>query len=234
MKTIFFLNDVIKKCNNKLYKDITNDYKHIFKQLYPNVSDNSLIFIKKLYSCQKKVVLIQIENKKFYLIVLSKNCEIIYIDNIYHFIDLLKKCKINNDIIKIILLFHWADGTLNNSGKHRYLISEYYKTHLNLLKKANEEFYNKLPSLIDNILFKDINLPCKINSIIYYQNDCINIINKDNIIDKFTSNQIIDDSHLHIGPLVIQNEKRNISFNESYEGKRQNICLRWYEYHKNL
>lgn len=239
MKANNILSNFIKQTNEKYYQDIKEPYQKVLKKIKDNIQNNNYLKVSKFSFKNKNIILINVDNEKYYVTFLFKEVETLYDDNIYHFTNYLKSLKTNLKIIYNILYFHWGDTTLNNTGKIRYLAKDIKEHNETLINNINNFFNNKeiLLKLLEKFFFIDERYHKPVSSIIIACETSIISYKKIEFLQLLVSNNTNNDSIIAIGPLTYQNKKRNVHFQKKYESKRNNVLIRFinpYKYLTNL
>ncbi len=191
-------------------------------------SDSIICWVNK--SKRKADIYIKINNLVRGISIKKGVKNSVHVENIETFIEFLKKMGISNNIITMYLNYHYADGTINGTGKTRLSSSEYRNKYQNEVDIINQEF-NKdkyIDKFINRFVLQGNKSEYEVDAIIYgVVDDFIWITNDE--IKYIIKKHILDDiSSLHISCLSIQPMSRNLNYNSKYEFCRHHIQIKWY------
>ena len=153
----------------------------------------------------------------------------VHVESINEFKQFLLEHSIPENIINDYLKFHYADGTLNNTGKKRLSAEDYKKDHQSSIDEINLYFNNKsiILDAIDRFVLKGNNSEYPINAIILgVPNDFIWLTKND--IETVLSENNDYCSTPHFGHLVCQPMARCLNYNKKYEKFRKYVQIKWY------
>ena len=224
--------DYIKSSyKNILFKYVDDKLKTIILKIFENINDHESISIEKMYLSKRRTIKIKYNNKIKYILLLENSREIIKEEHILSFINTLKALKIEKESIDSMLLFHWSDGTLNNTGNTRYKIKYFYEKYPNRLILLNKELNkkNNLKNILKKHIFFDDKKLSFIDYIIYKDGDEHRLISSSDALDKMINYKGFDNL-IHLGPIIIHNKKRNLIKDEKSENQRSYIKLVLYDY----
>ena len=148
--------ELILKLNNVKFKDLNNNLMLFVKQIFPDVKYNDLIRCKKSnYSKINMVLTVGCESKN--ISIKTGSSSVIYKDSLFNFVMQLASLNVSSMSLKSIMLYHFADGTIDGSGSSYdfgNLLKNRYKNEIDIVKK---EFTNKdlLSRFIDAVLIKE-------------------------------------------------------------------------------
>lgn len=236
MAKINLLKQFILNINNKKFSELPLTYQQVLFNIKENIKPNNFIKVIKYISGKKNILIINIDNEKYYVTILTKNEEIIYDDTIYHFINILRKFKFSTSQINNLLYFHWGDTTLNNSGKIRYSSKDLYEHNHKLFVDINNSFNKQtiLLNLLEQLLFVDEIYQKPISNIIILNKDKMISFKKVFFLNLLVNNKYYKFSDVHIGPFSFQNKRRNLAFNKHFEYRRLNVLIKWFDIYKFL
>ena len=88
-------------------------------------------------------VYLQINSEIKYLSIKSGNTDSMHFESIVSFIWFFRKLGVSEKTQKILLLFHYGDGTLDGTGSRRMLFEELYIKYKYLIEFASKELNSK-------------------------------------------------------------------------------------------
>lgn len=219
-----------KYLNNKKVKQVNPIFQDLFHELYGELTGEEKIYISINYYKQKTDLHIKIKNTVKEISIKKGVKNSVHIEKIEEFIKFLNSQNIPNNIINEILKYHYADGTINGTGKIRISSSEYKIHNQDKLDLINNYFSQEkiMKAAIDRFVLVGNNSNKSIDAIIYGVIDDFVWITKNEIVDIILSNKDIKRTGLSFGPLFYQPLNRCLNRNPKYEYARNYIQIKWY------
>ena len=222
--------EFVKLFNGKTIKEVDPISQELLYSLFKNIPDNEIIKAWRNHYKQKSDIFIQISGVMKGISIKKGMKNSVHVERISDFIAFLKDNDVNEDMICEYLKYHYADGTINGTGKNRMTAEEYKKEHQNEIDELNEKL-NRIEIVkkaIDRFILKGNNSKFSIDALICGEvNDYIWII-KDDIL-KIIMQKIKDySSAVHFGSLTCQPKNRCLNYNPKYEKDRYSIQIKWY------
>lgn len=222
--------EFVKYLNGKKISELNPLFTSLINKLFPFENKNLIIKSWRNHYSQKSDVFIKINGQIRGISIKKGIKNSVHVERISDFIKFLNENNIENETINEYLKYHYADGTLNGTGKKRLTIEEYKEKNQYEIDKINqifnkEEFLNKA---IDRFVLKGNNSDYYIDAIVYGEvNDFIFATRKEirNIILSKKDNY---SSAIHFGPLTCQPKNRCLNYNPKYEKDRFCIQIKWY------
>ena len=222
-------NDLILHLNEKKIYELNDNLKRFIHFLFGNLNQNETIHAFSGINGQKPDIIIRINNNIKKVSVKIGNGNSVHQENIGLFMKYLSSIGVSKNILIELLKFHWADGTIDNTGNYRYSSAEYKNEHENEINLINSELNNPnfLLKLVTRILFQGKLDTFDIVDVIYYGNYKEgHWASSDEILDYIVSNQFHSDS-VHFGPLHYQIWNRCLNFNPKTENRRNIMQIKW-------
>lgn len=225
--------DFIKKINGKKIKQLNILFQMFIYDLYGKIDNyNSTVYAWKNPKPQKTDFFIRIANQtEIKRISVKKGVKnSVHVEPIMELIHFLIENHVSKDIIIKLLKYHYADSTVNGTGKIRLTAEEYKKSHQSEIDEINKILNqeNILIKAIERFVIKGKNSNEKIDMIIYgVPNDFI-WIKTDDIYHIILSKKDLYSTAVHFGPLTCQPLNRCINRNPLYEKKRYCVQIKWY------
>ena len=134
-----------KALNFKLYDEINPNLKYFLKDIFRGYNLNGKII--HAIRCGKNVkpdFYLHIDGipEDIYVSVKKGSGNSIHQESIKQFIQFLKKEKCPEYLINDLLLYHYGDGTTNNTGKIRYKAREFASMNPEVVDRLNKYFSN--------------------------------------------------------------------------------------------
>lgn len=145
------------------------------------------------------------------------------------FVNFLKQNGASEKEINELLLFHYADGTTNNTGRYRQTASQFLKENPNILKDLNEMFGRKqiLRKVIERVVFQG-NFPNAPQAdFIYHGDEHKGVWASKNEIYQYLSMLSAKKHSIHAGPLTYQNWNRDVEFRGTKKNGRLSMQFKW-------
>lgn len=221
--------DLIGALSNKLYRELNDNLKKFISFLFPQVNNNDKIQCRSGMVGQKPDIIIEINNKRKNVSIKKGSGNSVHQEDIDLFIDFLTNLNISEKAKNELLKYHWADGTIDGSGKTRISSAKYKAEHQKEIDLINSELNKKelLTKLITRVLFKGKSDKFEEADIVYY--GTINKghwATKDEIIKHMLNNKI-DINSIHFGSLTYQIWNRCLNFNPNTENRRNVMQVKW-------
>lgn len=228
--------NLVSALENKTWLQLNTNLKNFIFFLFPQINSHDLIKCYNGKVGQKPDIIIEVNNRKKKVSIKKGSGNSVHQEDIDLFIDFLTSLDISEETKIELLRYHWADGTIDGSGKIRISSSEYKTNHKKEIKMINDELNKKetLTKLITRILFKGKSDFFEEADVVYYGNiDKGHWATKQEIIEymigrKFSLNSI------HFGPLTYQIWNRCLNFNPNTENRRKVMQVKWGSLEKDL
>lgn len=150
-------NIMVQNLNNHHYKDLIPNLRNIVEAMFPDIKEDDLITASLIEGYIKPDFSVTVNNVTHYVSMKSGVNNIVNQEYIQNFCKLLKEKGISSDTIRVILYFHYGDGTYDGSGKERMSYTQLRSRLERYIPSANEELNrNKdlVMELIHRFLFK--------------------------------------------------------------------------------
>ena len=154
----------------------------------------------------------------------------VHVERITDFIHFLIDNKVDKEIVIQYLKYHYADGSINGTGKKRLSCEEYKIHNQSEIDSINKAINNEkiLRQAIEKFVIKGNNSDFYIDAMIYGTVDDFLWITKKDVMDIILSKRNDYSTAVHFGPLVCQPKNRCLNFNSKYEKDRFCVQLKWY------
>ena len=216
--------------NNKRICELNPILQDLIHTIFNNIEDD--VFIKAWcnHYKQKSDILIKIGSaiKGVSIKLGSRNS--VHVEHIKEFLSFLKEHNVPDRIINNYLLFHYADGTNNNTGLNRINTESYKYNHQNELDEINRCFMNKIIIMdaINRFVLKGNNSEYEISAIILGRPNDFIWLKKEDIVNTLLLDINSYCTSPHFSNLVCQPMNRCINRNSKYEKYRDYVQIKWY------
>lgn len=215
--------------NNKKLSQLNKNMSDFITFLFNDVNINSQITVKKGANGQKGDMKIYINNVEKIVSIKIGSGNSVHQEKFNEFLLFLEEINVPTNLITYMQYFHWADGSIDNTGDSRIDNKTFILKHDDTISSLNA-FFNKkdiLIKLADRFLFqgKSNNYEC-VDSIYYGNIECGMWANRNEIID-FISNFNSSSKNLHFGPMSYQVWNRCLNKNPNTEIRRNVMQIKW-------
>lgn len=228
--------DFVLEFNNKKIKELNPIMRDLVNDLYGNINEDLIIKSWRNHYKQKSDIFIKINNIIKGISIKEGNHNSVHVEPISTFIHFLIENHIPQDILEKYLKYHYADGTINGSGKNRIDSSEYKMLHKDEIDIINKYFSNKaiLYKAIERFVLQGTNYKYKIDALICGTPNDFVWINQNQIVEILMNNEKYNSSGVHFSKLFCQPQNRNLNFNDKYEKKRFCVQIKWYSLYDDI
>ena len=217
--------------NDKEIKTINPLFQEFVKDLYKDykINDSDKIKCYKNEKREKADFIIEINHVKKRISLKKGVKNSVHVEPIWTFTNFLKNNNIPEDIIKLYLKFHYANGTIDGRRKNRMSSEEYKKLYQDEINLINKYFNDTI--LLEKCVKRFIlGLPenNEIDMIIFGVTDDFIWMTKKEIIRSVLKKRDNIFTGVHFGPLFCQPQNRCLNRNKKYEFARNYIQIKWY------
>lgn len=217
--------------NGKKYCELNFLMRELFKELYPFIKEESRISAWRDESYNKADIIVEVKNKKKYLSLKIGDKNSFHLEPISEFIHFLIECGVKRETVMKYLEFHYADGSRNGSGCNRIGVAEYKESHQSDIDEMNRILKSKkmIEKCTDRFILRGRSKSDKqIDVLIYGMVNDFFYLTKYDIKKIINSNIEFETTGLHMGPLYIQPQSRNLNYNPKYEKCRYRVQIKWF------
>lgn len=225
--------DIEKSLNEKTYDKLNANLRHFLEDIFKGYSLKG----KRIHAIRseqrvKPDFYLHIDGipKEVYVSVKKGSGNSVHQENFSVFLDFLKKENTPQDVIDFLKLYHYSDGTRNNTGKVRLTSKEFTKEHPEVVKRLNEYFSDK--ALTEKLLYRFVfvgnieNAPT--TDYLYHGTITSGVwASRDEIFKYLEERCKKESSAFSIGPLTYQTWNKNVNFNPNTENRREVLQLKW-------
>ena len=221
----------INYLNKKQIRQLNPLMQELINTLYDNIDENDIVYATKNKEKDKTDIIITIKNieKNLSLKIGDKNS--FHLEPISEFIHFLIANHFSKEVIEKYLYFHYADNTKNGTGKTRISVNEYKEQNQKDIDYLNQKFNNKefVEKCIERFILQGRSKKFKrVDAIIIGSINNFFYLTEKEVKEIIYEYLNIKTTGLHIGPLFIQPQSRNLNYNSKYEKCRYNVQIKWY------
>lgn len=222
--------------NNKKVKELNPLLHDLVYSIFYDISEESIIKSWRNHYDQKTDIFLKIGDAIKGISIKMGSRNSVHVESIWEFERFLLEHNIPRNIICKYLEFHYADGTINNSGTKRLSSEEYKKNNQIKIDEINKYFNTPeiVSDVIDRFVLKGNNSEYPISAIILGEPNKFLWLNKNDIIEILNSKSDKYCSSPHFSEFVCQPMNRCLNHNEKYEKYRKYVQIKWYSLFDNI
>lgn len=228
--------DMINYLSEKMFCELNDNMKEFINFLFPFITKDNIIKIKKGETNQKPDVIITVDEVSKKISLKMGNGNSVHQENIDLFTSFLTELDVPEMTIQELLLFHWGDNTTDGSGSSRITSKQWKNDNEDKLVEINKILNNnnKLKQIINRILFQGKSNNFNKVDCIYYGDINDGLWATDDEIIKYILNNQFNGKSIHFGPLNYQVWNRCINRNPKTEKRRTVMQIKWPSLKKDL
>ena len=222
--------------NNKKVKELNPLLHDLVYSIFYDISEEDIIKSWRNHYDQKTDIFLKIGDAIKGVSIKMGSRNSVHVESIWEFERFFLDHDIPKNIICKYLEFHYADGTINNSGSLRLSSEDYKKDNQFKIDKINEYFKKPeiISSAIDRFVLRGNNSEYQISAIIFGEPNNFLWITKNDIIKILSKKSDDYCSSPHFSELVCQPMNRCLNYNAKYEKYRRYIQIKWYSLFDNI
>ena len=214
--------DFVKLINYKKYSDLNPNLRAFIKFLFDDIKEEDTLQCKRLNTRGKPDIKIIFKNIIKYVSIKSGSQNSVHTEKLETFIAFLRQNGVKEEVINILLLYHFGDGTCDGTGKIRYSAEKSKVKYAHEIKTFNQYINNfsNLKKIFERMLFVGSNVKTAAD-VIYYGNINYGVwCKKEELIKYFGKNKCYYMNTPHFSALTYQNWCRNINLSRKSEQHR--------------
>lgn len=221
-----------KALDFKLYDDVNPNLRHFLDDIFRGYSLHG----KRIHAirCRQNVkpdFYLHIDgiDKEVYVSIKKGSGNSIHQESLDRFITFLKGEDIPEKMIDNLLLYHYGDGTTNNSGTIRYKAQEFSNMNPEIVPSLNALFSKKsfLKKAAMRFIFKGNIDDAPVADYLYHGTVHNGVWASREEIMNYIEDTKIESKAVSFGPLTYQVWNRNLSFKNEMEPRRQQMQIKW-------
>ncbi len=221
--------DLVDALNNKSYTDLNANLQHFCLDIFNNKLDTTPLIVSKISGNSKPDIMITHKNVTKYISIKKGSGNSVHQEKIDVFTKYLESIGVSKSNINNLLLFHYGDDTINDTGKIRYDARECAEKYTKQIEALNNELNGKeiLTKILDRILFTG-NVENGHTVDYIYHGDLNNGLwaSRDEIYKYFLSNKFISKT-VHFASLTYQVWGRNEKREALHPERRYVMQVKW-------
>ena len=216
--------------NNKKVKDLDPMLSDLVHSIFYSIQENDIIKCWRNHYDQKTDILIKIGKAIRGVSIKMGDKNSVHVEHIDKFVEFLENNGVKKENINSYLRYHYADGTVDNSGKNRLSADEYKKLHSREIFNINKDLNspNLIRKAVERFVVKGNNSHYEIDALIHGTPESFLWISKKEIYEILSNNSNINCGSPHFGYLICQTKGRCLNNNPKYENDRNYVQIKWY------
>ena len=227
----------VQNINNKKFRNLNFLLQDLVKYLFPEVEKNDVLKCYKNVEYEKGDICIKLNGNVKYVSIKMGHGNSVHGEKLEKFSKFLLNLNVPQDIINQILKYHYADGTLDGSGKVRISSQEYKEKSKNSIETINK-FLNSeyiIKEAIKRFIIKGTQWHLNnIDVLVYGTYDNFLFVTVDEIYEYILSKSNNPSSAIHFSILTYQPESRVLNYDSMHEYQRHSIQIKWYNLEDNI
>ena len=231
-----FRNEInIEKCLDfKLFEEINPNLQHFLMDVFKGYSLKG----KRIHAIRSRINVkpdfyLHVDDipKEVYVSVKKGSGNSVHQESLISFVRFLKSLGASEDVIDSLKMFHYGDGTTDNTGELRKKASEFVKENPDVVIAPNEFFSQQaiMDAVIERAVFTGAMPGAPRAEYIYHGTAYSGVWASREEIYEYIHNtlSIADRRGISVGPLTYQVWNRNLARNKEAEKKREQMQFKW-------
>lgn len=224
-------NEIIRAINKKKFSELTPHLKMVVETMFPHIKDNNIIEVSHVDGFAKPDLKFVVDDEEHFLSVKFGMSSQVHCEDLTIFLDWLKRHNIPEYILNCIRKYHYADGTLDGTGKERLSQNRAMIVYEQEIKDINEALNEDrffVRDLARRVVF-DGNDPLKPSADFLYHGDIEEgeICSMESVL-RYCKNKRADSIIMpHIGRIMIRPYARYLSGQDTHPEKRHKVVFEW-------
>lgn len=227
----------IEKLNNKRVYELEYLFREFILKLFPDCTRNSIVRCKKGVHYEKVDIIISIGSRTKNISIKKGHKNSVHCEKISKFINFLRRLNFDNKIINEILKYHFADGTIDGTGKNRIDSREYQLKNSYSIGIINKYINNKkfIKKMVNRFIIQGTQIQSKCVDVLVYgtPSDFI-YVTRNEIYNFLLSKTNFESKAIHFSCLTFQSLSRVLDYDKSKEYMRGWLQIKWYNLEDNI
>ena len=225
--------------DGKKARQLSDNLTNLLERLFGIVDPEKKVSCQKTQDYIKPDIIIRHMRKEKAVSIKSGKSHVMHNEDIKTFILFLRSLGVSTTTQKTILLYQYGDGTLDGTGKKRYLSNEVQEMMKDQIKQANAELNSSkdfIKAVISRVIFDGV-VPDALKADAIYSGD----VRRGVLVTRGQMMKHIDKKDdwyytkvLHIGPLVLTPGARYVDKPEKDFKKRHIIECIWTKFSEDM
>lgn len=231
-----FRNEInIERCLDfKLFEELNPNLQHFMMDVFKGYSLKG----KRIHAIRSRVNVkpdfyLHVDDipKEVYVSVKKGSGNSVHQESLTSFVDFLKTIGATNEVIDSLKLFHYGDGTTNNTGRIRLSATQFVKSNPDVIMAPNDFFSQQqvMDAIIERAVFSGAMKGAPRAEYIYHGTAYSGVwASRDEIYDYIHQTLLLESRKgISVGPLTYQVWNRNLACSKNAEHKREQMQFKW-------
>ena len=222
--------EIINELNGKYFKDLSVFWQNRIKQLHSKVVDEDVIECYKLVYNQKADIAVKVHGYKYSISIKSGYFVSVHSEGLSSFTGFLRSLGISEELIRILKLYHYGDGTIDGTGEVRKSLVEIKEEMWEDIIKFNEAVND--PAILRHIIIRFLctGTPYQRSFVSHIYSGTMSygyLIDAKTLIDYICSGYPTGTTSIHFGPFIYTPAYRGLENYDSSNVKRYYLNIKW-------
>ena len=231
-----FRNEInIERCLDfKLFEELNPNLQHFMMDVFKGYNLKG----KRIHAIRSRVNVkpdfyLHVDDipKEVYVSVKKGSGNSVHQESLSSFVDFLKNLGATKDVIDSLKLFHYGDGTTNNTGRVRLSATQFVKNNPDVVVAPNDFFSQQIvmDAIIERAVFSGALRGAPRAEYIYHGTAYSGVwASRDEIYDYIHQTLLTENRKgISVGPLTYQVWNRNLACSKNAEHKREQMQFKW-------
>lgn len=223
--------NIVNELDGKTFSNLSNNMKHLVKNLFPEVKENDTICSGVYGDVFKSDIYIRCSEITKNISIKHGKAETVHNEILDKFLEYLKSNGISDKTIETIRLFHYGDTTTDGTGKKRMGYNQIMVLYGERIAEANYELNTNrdfVVKTVDRLVFDGASKDYVKADAIYAGDVEYGEIALKTQVEKHVSRKYYGYyNNLHIGPILLRPDCRYVDTEIRSERKRHRIVAYW-------
>ena len=167
--------------------------------------------------------------KQVYVSIKKGSGNSIHQESLVSFVKFLSSVNVPSKIVDYLKMYHFSDGTTDNTGTHRVSAKQFEKQHPNIVSELDKAFLDKrLQNLFfERFLFRGNIDHAPVAEYVYHGTVHAGVWASRDEILRYYSNYEPTGSGVHLGPFTYQAWNKNLDRKPEMEKRRLQMQVKW-------
>ena len=222
---------LVEALNGKRYSEINHNLQTMMRDMFAYQNEEEIIEAEQIKGLYKPDISITYKGQKVNVSVKSGSATMVHGESIRTFIQFLRENGISSKTMKIILLFHFGDDTLDGSGPVRHNTQEIFSKLSSKIKEANAELNANrafIEKFVDRVMYRGIFPDSPVVDYIYFGSpEYGTVVSKKQIATYINMKNWKYFNYLHIGPIFFKPHARYAYREVVSTERREKVHFYW-------
>lgn len=224
-------NEIMNAINGKKFSELSEHLKYVVKEMFNSIRGEDLIKVEKVPGFAKPDLKFTVLDESHYLSIKFGNSSQLHCEDIDVFVKWLKDNDFSDHIIECFKKYHYADGTLDGTGKKRLGQQEAMEVYQSEVDELNAAFNSNrflVRDLAKRVIFEG-NDPSKPKADFIYHGDIEEgkICPMDTVLNYFKLKRSDKLFTPHFSRILVRPYARYLNNQDTNPDKRHKVVFEW-------